>query len=95
MRCKTRLSISRPSVPATGSVRLVLGTATVEVLIRSVDAAGAPTAFSVAVDGSESAVFHLAAGEAWHDERMELAEPLALVVAATAGDRVEVARWEG
>ncbi len=97
MKCKRRLSITRYAVPAGDAVAVNLSADTVELLIRVVDpaAANAPQAFGVAVVGAESAVWHLAAGEAWRDDDMQLGAPLGLVVSAAQGTVVEVARWEG
>lgn len=93
MKCKRIFSTSHYVIGADGEVNISIGRDAVEVLIRVVDADGIPQAFTVAPAGGLP--WHLVAGEAWRDDRLELLGTLALTLAATAGDVVEVARWEG
>lgn len=92
--CKQRPRFTRATIPAAGYYDVAISTRTVELLLRVVDATRAPVDFTVAPVANPDQAFSFAAGEAYQEERLSLADALTLRVTATAAEVVELIAWE-
>jgi hypothetical protein len=92
-RCKRSHTVRHVPGAAAGAA-VSIDSSTVEYLIRAVDAAGTPLAWSYAVGSIGGDRFHLAAGESLTEERLAMENELALWVFSAAGSTIEIAEWQ-
>lgn len=95
-RCKRTSTIRSYTVPAGGTVDVVLGTDTTEYTLRVVDALGVGVAWTLAYVASPSVLFHFTAAEGWQEERIgPMAAPLTLRIGCAVAAVGELVVWEG
>ena len=79
---------------ATTGVDLTVPRSTVALVVRVVDATGAPVAWELARVDVPGEPFHFSAGESWEVDRMQLADDLYVRVTSAAGTTIEVQLWQ-
>lgn len=90
--CKRLPRLDTEALAAGGTVILSLDEAVVAFTVRVVDATTyAPVAYTLGFDAAD--VFHFAAGEAYTEDRLSLADSIELRAGAAVAARVELVTW--